>query len=222
MAAAVNPGTTGLVASYSMENNFQDGSGHGLNGTAVGAPTFSAGYGPLGTAVSLTGADCVDLGNKAAFNPSGSFSVSLWANAETWDADWANVMISNRGEDSIGWQIRRYASTPNIAFTTRGVGNDDTQSVAAMPLGEWVNIICVYDHAANTKRIYVNGGLDKEVTTNADTTIAATTVDTYIGARALADNTGQDSYFTGLLDEIKIYSKALSAGEAEFLSDPTP
>jgi len=131
-------------------------------------------------------------------------------------------MIGNRGEDNIGWQIRRYGSSPNIAFTTRGVGNDDTQSAAVMPLGDWVHIVCVYDNSANTKQIYVNGVLDQEVTTNVGATIAATTHNTYIGARANSGNTGREAFFTGLLDEIRVYNKALSVGEVEFLSDPTP
>jgi hypothetical protein len=221
VAAAVDPGTDGLLAYYDMENDLMDGSGNGLDGTAVGAPTFSAGLVPYGTALSLAGADCVDLGTPAAFNPSGSFSVSLWANAEAWSEDWAHTMIGNRGEDSIGWQIRRYAGTPNIAFTTRGVGNDDMQSAAVMPIGSWVHIACVYDNAANTKQIYINGAPEQEVTTTAGV-IAATTHNTYIGARATSDNTAQEAFFTGLLDEIRVYNRALSAGEVEFLSDPTP
>jgi hypothetical protein len=222
VVSAVDPGTDDLVAYYDMENNLLDGSGNGLNGTAIGAPTFSAGLGSFGMALSLAGADCVDLGEQAAFDPIGSFSVSLWANAEVWNSDWAHAMIGNRGEDNVGWQIRRYASSSNIAFTTRGVGNDDTQSNAVMPLGDWVHIACVYDNSANTKQIYINGALDQEVTTNAGVSIAATTHNTYIGARATSDNTGQEAFFTGLLDEIQVYNKALSAGEVEFLSDPMP
>jgi hypothetical protein len=218
----VDPGTDGLVAYYDMENNLLDGSGNGLNGTAIGSPIFSAGLGSFGTALSLAGADCVDLGEQAVFNPIGSFSVSLWANAATWNSDWGHAMIGNRGEDNIGWQIRRYGSSSNIAFTTRGVGNDDTQSNAVMPLGDWVHIVCVYDNSANTKQIYVNGILDQEVTTNAGASITATTHNTYIGARANSGNTGQEAYFTGLLDEIRVYNRALSVGEVEFLSDPTP
>jgi hypothetical protein len=214
-----DPGSTGLVASYHMENNLQDSSGNGLNGTAVGAPGFATSYGSLGMALSLAGADCVDLGNQAAFNPTGSFSVSLWANAETWDTDWNHVMIGNRGEDNIGWQIRRYAGTPNIAFTTRGVDSDDTQSTHVMPDNQWVHIACVYDSVANTKQIYVSGTLSQEVTTDPNTpTITATTHNTYIGARANSANDGQEAFFTGLLDEILVYNRALSEAEVRYLA----
>ena len=87
-----------------------------------------------------------------------------------------------------------------------------------MPLGEWVNIVCVYDNAANTKRIYVGGNLSREVTTDADTMIAATTHNTYIGARANSANTAQEAFFTGLLDEVLIYNRALSEAEVRYLA----
>jgi hypothetical protein len=217
-----DPGTANLVGYYAMDNNVQDGSGNGNNGTLVGSPTYAAGLSASNTALKLNGTtDCVDLGNKAVWNPTGSFSVSLWANIGLWSTAWSHVMIGNRGEDNVGWQIRRH-STPSLCFTTRGVGNDDMASVITPPLNEWIHITCVYDDAANTKTIYVNGVQDSIITTTAGAHITATTHDTYIGARANSGNTGPEAYFTGLLDEIRVYNRALTAGEADFLSDPTP
>jgi len=91
-------------------------------------------------------------------------------------------------------------------------------SSANAPLNEWINITCVYDSAARTKNIYLNGALDRSVNmTGAVTQIAATTHNTYIGARANSANTGQESFFAGMLDKILIYDKALSEGEVKYL-----
>jgi hypothetical protein len=225
---AVDPGTEGLIAKYNMENNVQDSSGNGLNGTLKGTvnggPAYVQGLTGYGTALVFDGNDdCVDLGNKEEFNPEGSFSVSLWAKIADWSTNWGHVMIGNRGEDNVGWQIRKYSNN-RMCFTTRGVGDDDTYSNANPPaLNEWINITCVYDSEAQTKSIYIDGALDRAVNLNSTVTkIAATTHNTYIGARATSDNTGQESFFTGMLDQILIYDRALSAGEAEFLADPTP
>ncbi len=223
LPVAANPGTTGLIAYYSFNNNVLDGSGHGNDGTPVGTPVYAAGLSAFGTALQFNGAtDSVDLGKKAAFNPTGSFSVSLWANSTAWGTQWGHVMAANRGEDSMGWQIRRYNTTNSLCFTTRGAGNDDMQSVAAMPQNEWVHIACVYDSVGNTKRIYINGIQDSVLTTTAGARIAATTHNTCIGARATSANTGQEAWFSGMLDEVRLFDRALTAGEAEFLSDPTP
>jgi len=225
---AVDPGTNGLVAYYAMSNNVQDGSGNGLNGTMVGSPTYVQGLPGYGTAMQFNGLNqCVNLGRKPEFNPAGSLSVSLWANIGAWSTNWVHVMVSNRGEGSQGWQVRRYSNIDgSLCFTTRGVttqgaGNNDTPSNIAPPLNEWVHIACVYDNANNTKSIYINGVEDTVVATNPGT-IGVTTHNTYIGARANAGNTAQEARFTGMLDEVRIYNRALTPGEVEFLADLTP
>ncbi len=218
---AVDPGKTGLVGYYAMSNNVQDGSGSGNNGTVVGAPTYTAGLPAFGTALKLNGtSDCVDLGKKPVFNFAGSFSLSVWANIGTWTNNWGHVMVGNRGEDNIGWQLRRRDSN-KICFTTRTIGTDDLGSTMNAPLGEWVHIAGVYDNAGNTKRIYVNGVQDAFAATTPGK-VPATTHNTYIGARANSGNTGREGFFSGMLDEVRIYSRALSVAEVDFLSNPVP
>ncbi len=204
------PAPVGLVTAYSFENDLKDGSANGYDGTAVGTPTFTPGK--TGSALKLNGTtDCVDLGNWPGFNFPASFSLSVWANIGAWTSNWNHVMVGNRGENGIGWQLRRRDSN-KICFTTRGVGQDDLGSKMDAPLNEWVHITAVYDNAANTKRIYVNGVEDAFVATTPGK-LAATTHNTYIGCRANSGNTGREGYFTGMLDEVKIYDIALTAGE---------
>ncbi len=228
IAEAVNPGTNGLVASYSMENNVLDGSGNGHNGTIVGTPTYTQGMSGHGMAMLFNGtSDAVDIGNSTAFNFTGSFTISVWAKLNAWSTGWGYTMVGNRGEsDKGGWQIRRYSGTGGrFCFTTRGVSNDDFYSNAyPIPQNEWVNFTCVYDSVAFTKTIYINGMLDRTINLTGTTkTVTATTgIDTYIGARANTGNTGPENFFNGLLDDIRIYNRALSAGEAAYLAKPTP
>ena len=47
--------------------------------------------------------------------------------------------------------------------------------------------------------------------------MAATTLNTFIGARAAAGNT-PEAFFTGQLDEIRLFNRALTAGEAAYLA----
>jgi hypothetical protein len=228
-AAPVAPSNTGLIAYYKFENDVKDNSGNGHNGTIVGTPTYVPGVTGYGMAMQFNGTtDCIDLGvsdPNQGFNPPGSFSVSLWAKIQAWSTNWCHVMIGNRGEDNLGWQLRRYSNN-RFCFTTRTVGDDDTYSNAnPPPINEWVHITCVYDSVAHTKSIYLDGFLDRSVTlTNTNTKIAATTLKTYIGARSTSDNSGPDTttFFTGMLDEIRLYNRALSAGEAAYLANPAP
>ena len=93
----------------------------------------------------------------------------------------------------------------------------------APPLNEWVNFACVYDSDAFTKAIYFNSELIRQIDLTGDNhVVAPTTHNTYIGARANRGNTGPESLFTGDIDEVRIYDKALTNGEVKFLNDPTP
>lgn len=208
-----------------------DMSGNGNDGTIVGAPTWVGGQ--MGKAMSFNGSsDYVNLGQKDAFNPTGSFSLSFWVNIGSWDGNWGNVMISNRGESGIGWQVRKngsYGSTGNsngLSFTTRGVGFDDFATTDVPPTNTWMHVTCVYDNIANTKAIYINGVLDRSEVVNAGT-IAPTTTLTLMGARDNGSG-GVDSFFTGILDEVRMYNGALTAEDAQQLaalvvaSLPTP
>ena len=215
-----DPGNEGLVAKYSFDGNANDSSGNGRNGAEI-----SATYGPgmNGQAIVLDGfGGAVDLGRDDAFDPAGSFSVSLWANAASWNiSSWGHVMMGNRGENGVGWQVRRFGGNPTVSFTTRGIGQDDNpESNAPMPLGEWVNITAVYDNDNNTKALYFNGGSVGQANTNPGT-VAATTHNTYIGARATSDNAGQEGFFEGSIDDVYFYNRALSMEEVLFLAGLT-
>ena len=78
------------MAYYAFTNDVKDSSNGGNNGTIVGTPAYVTGLAGYGTALQFNGGtDAVNLGaSKAAFNPTGSFSVSLWANIGAWATAW--------------------------------------------------------------------------------------------------------------------------------------
>jgi hypothetical protein len=219
-----NPGDANLVARYKMENNVNDSTSHAINGTIIGNPQFVANTLPAyGKALAFdANQDCVDLGKNDAFNFKGSFSISFWANIQAWTSTWGSVMIGNRGENNVGWQIRQGTSN-YLSFTTRGISNDDMFSNLIPPLNKWVHVTCVYDSEAFTKAIYFDSKLIRKIAlTGTNHVVAPTTHNTYLGARANSANTGQESLFNGILDEVRVFNKALSDAEIRFLADPTP
>ena len=196
-----------------------DQSGHGNTGVEVGTPEYVDGV--LGQAISLDGSQAVDLGLNDSFNPTGSFTVALWANATAWNNNWGHAMMGNRGESGIGWQVRRFGGNPNASFTTRGIGNDDNpQSNVPMPLNEWVHVGAVYDNANNTKTMYFNGASVGQVETNPGS-VNPTSHNVYIGARANGGNSGPEAFFTGSLDDVRYYDIPLNQVEIVALAMPT-
>ncbi len=216
-----------LVGYYKLDGNADDSSGYGNHGAVLGNATWVSGLPGLGGAIALNAldgiVDSVKIGGgpRDAYNFTGSFTIAAWVNIAPWDwyVNWVPSIVGKRGEDNRSWTLRRHSS-PGLSFTTRLVGNDDTRSVADQPLGKWVHITAVYDMAQNKKFIYFNGVKDQEATTTAGLSgpVSGSQHDTYIGARSNSANTLPEGNFTGLIDEVRLYSRALSAAEVAALA----
>jgi len=228
-----------LVAHWSLD----EGSGStaadsvgAYNGTLRGGPTWVKGV--LGGALMFDGSDdCVEVGSYPVFNnPTGSFSVTLWANIGDWSAEWLHSMIGNRS-DGVGWCLRRFGSwwvtsrgytqsNEALCFTTRGIGHasdgvEDTPSETIPPVDEWLHIVCIYDSENNMKYIYFNGVLDAAWEVNSGT-VAPATQRFYIGARSNGGDTAPEALFTGMLDDVRFYDHAVSEEEIDRIINPLP
>ncbi|HUU20565.1 MAG TPA: LamG-like jellyroll fold domain-containing protein [Sedimentisphaerales bacterium] len=203
---------SGTTAADSVGNN---------DGTLFGDTSWAEGI--LDGALSFDGdGDYVDCGNDPIFNPSDSFSITLWAYINDWGDPWARSMIGKGGDqDRGGWSVRRF-SDDTIDFCGAGLTGDGSgegenhnmNSTTAPPLNEWFHIACVYD-VNNMAYIYINGEVDRErATTGA---VAATDAGVYLGTRGNTAGTAPDdwgaSFFDGMLDDVRFYNHALEETE---------
>ena len=78
-------------------------------------------------------------------------------------------------------------------------------------LNIWSHIAIVYDQTAGSRRIYVNGSLNKE-RIDPPITITASIANLSIGAYYFAPG-WTESYFKGKIDELSFYNRALSGPE---------
>src|SRR5262245_47361882 len=98
----------GIVAGYAFNESSgtsaADASGHGLTGTLVNGPTFTA-LGRYGNALALDGVnDYVNLGNPTALRLTGSMTISAWVYASSFPGDDAAI-VSKRGTGDVGFQL---------------------------------------------------------------------------------------------------------------------
>ena len=203
----VNPGTNGLVAHYAFENDANDSSVNELHGTLVGDAKFAEGPAGYGTALELDGdGDYVDCGAPPQFDITEQITFTYWIKAVALDKSWNTVL--SRGDTS--WRSSRAGTNNFMEAAVGGTSGNYLYGVTPVDDDKWHHVGAVYDGV--TFYLYVDGKLDasEESTGN----IAVSSYPLLIGENAEA--TGR--FWTGLIDEVMIYNRALSEGEVMYLA----
>lgn len=215
-AAAQDPAqtlATGVTAYYPFDVNAEDQSGNGYSGIPSAAVSFVPGA--LAEAISFRSADATvslpDMGRYAT-----SYSIAAWVN---WSAgifapgDLRTVVSRLYLQPDTGrLQFYFYYDSQNAA---------DNRSVIALssgtvPAGSWHHVALVYDGSANELRFYIDG-------------VSSGTSSTPQGIRAQfpwmqaigseGRTSGVGAYLNGAVDEVFLYSRALTAAEVQYLND---
>src|SRR5262245_2222096 len=178
-----------------------DASGHGITGTLVNGPTFTAGK--YGNAVALDGVnDYVNLGNPTSLRLTGSMTISAWVYMSGFPGDDAAV-VSKRTSGESGFQldITKDTGPRTIGFKLTNSSGGDMFRYGASPLqlNTWYYISGVYDATAQTLDVYLNGQLDNGVLLGSVTTSQQnSTANVNIGRRSGA----RGFEFIGRIDDV--------------------
>jgi hypothetical protein len=214
----VDPGITGLVAHYDFEDNTVDLSGNGLDGTIGGAPSYVAGLTLYRKAMdfhaSSDGAagDYVDCGASPLFDFTDAMTVGAWVNIRSIPDEWRAIVT--KGDSA--WRLATYASSRGFQFAFSGAdrGYLAANTAQEVELNEWHYVCGTYDKTAGAV-IYLDGRPDG---TNADKNgIGLATYNVWIGANSEPMSYKPGRYFDGMIDEVRIYDRALSQAEVVFL-----
>ncbi|MBN1508515.1 MAG: LamG domain-containing protein, partial [Sedimentisphaerales bacterium] len=210
---AVDPGTANLVALYAMEDNVNDGSGNGRNGTAQVGSSFGTGPTGYGKAIVLDGASgYVDLPIGPVVQSLGSATVATWVNWTSTDG-LGRIFDFGTGTTANMWMAPNAYGGLVFAITSNGIaGESRVVAPAALPSG-WHHVAVTIDGATSVMWMYLDGALaDSETTTTLPSAIGNTTQN-WIGRSQYE----ADPYFKGSVDDFRIYNRALSVGEVRYL-----
>ena len=137
-------------------------------------------------------------------------TVSAWVNFEAIPPSYSAV---------VEWGSMPEAQRFGLMLTDFGgvlsVGEmADMQSDGAMEAGEWNHVTITYD--SDLLRIYINGELDKEGRPGLQWGNAARDLETLLSKGTIGSNLdGGEPFTAGIIDEVSIYDRALSADEVE-------
>ncbi len=191
-----------------------DSSGSGNNGTATGALAWQPSGGQLRGAADFDGATSyVNVLDSASLDVTSAFTLTYWFKVNT---------INGAGLVS-----KRNSFTDNNAFTTflqtdarlnvdLDTNNDRFASNTAFSTGIWYHVAVVFDGtlaAASRAKLYVNGVLD--ITANE----TSATVPNYNSPLKVGlINTGATTFLDGLVDDVRLYRRALPASEVTMVA----
>ncbi len=194
------------VANYTFTGNANDAAAAGNNALVNGATLTQDRFGWANNAFNFDGVQSyLQAPNNAALN-SDYTTVAFWVKVKNLPAQGEAFLLSNGG-----WQERWKISLPThgkLVWTTNnssGISDMDAGGGNELVAGVWTHLAFV--HNGTKDLIYINGAQVAEK--NVSGTLNSTTKPLGIGYNPI----DVGNYFSGALDEVRIYSSALSAAQ---------
>jgi RHS repeat-associated protein len=201
------------IAAYSFDEGSgevaHDSSGNGHDGAIQGAKWTTEGK--YGGALRFTAADHdrVTIPASPAFNFGEAFTLEAWVKPEE-EGKWAPVFAKTEPEEpNFGYLLyaRNGEGKPEVQLTNEGHWSVP-KGPTALPLKAWSHLALVF--GAHQAYLYVNG---KAVASESLSVFPRPTQ----GALRIGGNEQWNEYFSGTIDNVRLYDRALS--EAEVAKD---
>jgi hypothetical protein len=211
---ATDPGTTGLVALYKMDDNVQDSSGKNYHGTLTSESGYDVGY--AGKALNFNGSSTyVSLPIGPLMPTLSSATVATHVNLAGGTSSWERVF--DFGSDTTVYMFlsprQNTSGAMRFAIRTTAVGEQVVDSPSAVSIG-WHHMAVSIDAATMKMKLYLDGEKVGEAATTLLPKDLGNTTQNWLGRSQYT----ADGYFLGLLDEFRIYNRVLSAEEVRYLA----
>jgi Concanavalin A-like lectin/glucanases superfamily len=160
--------------------------------------TLTAASGRFGAAASFDGVnDRIDIADSNALDLSVGMTLEAWVRPTA--LGWRTAILKER---TGGIAYALYASTDNNRPSAEIQA--ETRAPSAIATNDWTHLATTYDGV--TLRLYVNSTQVASRAGSGPITISS-------GALRIGGNAVWGEYFNGLIDEVRVYERALSAAE---------
>jgi hypothetical protein len=204
--AAAAPGAVlALAFNEGAGTTTADASGSGNNGALAGPSWTTAGK--YGGALTFDGSnDYVTVADANSLDLVSGMTLEAWVRP-TASGSWRTLLMKERS-GQLAYAI--YANTdtnrPSGEIGRVSTFNVEVRGAAQLALNAWTHVAVTYDRQA--LRLYVNGTVAATTTGSGD--IITSTLPLRIGG-----NLVWGEYFTGTIDEVRVYPRALTAAEIQ-------
>jgi PKD repeat protein len=207
----------GLVGEWLFEGNALDTSGNNNNGAVHGASLAPDRYGRARSAYRFDGVSSyIEVQNSDSLNVADQITMAFWMRVTEFTNNASPVIYKGGPEVDGCYQNREYA----VFVSSEGIlhmpssGDDSCQvwldSTPQNALGIWLFFTGVIDRKNHSARTYINGILNNSGP-DAYSTFTANQGSLTFGSSN--DLSPSISPFKGVLDDVRIYNRALSASE---------
>lgn len=201
------PTNAGLVAAYGFEekqgNKIIDSSGYRNNGKIKQAKRVK---GRFGKALQFDGInDWVTINDSAGLDFSNAFTLEAWIKAKTVRR--GSIIFKEKADGSV-YDLYAFKdiNLPGSSFND-GTGYSLINGINQVPIKGWVHLAATFDGLS--QNLFING-----VEVNASPAQKATIQPSNEVLR-FGGNSIWGDYFRGVIDEVRIYNRALTGGEIQ-------
>jgi hypothetical protein len=210
----IDPGTDGLVAFYALDGDATDSSGNGNDGTLFGDQLEWV-EGKAGSALSHGGLSDAGVEFPTTGMSATAGTVAMWGLLTDPQPAQTKYFFGHTTQPQWSNRVQLYMDDgDNLLDLGLGDSHNRQNDIVELSMEEWLHVALTWD--AGDYVVYLNG---ENVATG-----------TYTGMTDVNEvaNIGNDGSrapyeaFAGLLDEVAIYSRALSTGEVRYLAGFRP
>ena len=192
---------------------------YGSNATCSDCPAATTGI--VGGAQQFNTSTRMNVSAEASLNweANDSFSIELWMKSDGTNSCEEQVLVGRDDEPASGlqWWVGCWTAGNKAAFQmidTSGFGGTKL-IIGSKSLndGLWHHVVAVRDGAAGQNRLYVDGSLEGTANVTYSSGFDSATAALNIGWLDYPYSAGL--HFTGTMDEVALYNKALSGSEIQ-------
>jgi len=203
---------TGLAAYWSFDSSSN------FNVPDVGGSTLTKGNGASWSGSGKFGGALSLNGSSQSLYDTSSPSYLPVGNSSYTQSVWFKPNVVSGGGGLVGWgdygssrrtnALRLYENSGGFRHYWWGADLDCTGTQCPISTGTWYHVASTWD--GTTRKLFVNGELKRSDTPGANN---ATAANFHIGKTCCSE------FFNGLIDDVAIYTRALSAGEVAELAN---
>ncbi|MFA5099169.1 MAG: LamG domain-containing protein, partial [Candidatus Paceibacterota bacterium] len=197
-----------------------DSSGKGNNGTQSGGVTYGA-TGKVGNALSFDGVDDyveTNDSNSLDINLS-DFSIAFWIKTMTTSNTNSYRIINKRASNYIGYEIYIEAGSNLTAYFISDSGGYSFGDIGSTNIRDanWHCVVLVFNRIHNAM-VYIDGNIKSP---QRDISTRQGSLNNSQPLRIGSSGSSVANLFNGLIDDVRIYNRALSATEIQALYNAT-